>query len=86
VSFFRASKSKPTSLQITNHIQEFTREKKEVMSEEIERHVVRKFEICQRLGKVEENKQVIKPNNFTLHRLMELFGKLLKKDPVLWLL
>jgi hypothetical protein len=51
VSFFRASKSKPTSLQITNHIQEFTREKKEVMSEEIERHVVRKFEICQRLGK-----------------------------------
>ena len=48
------------------------------MSEEIERHVVRKFEICQRLGKGVSEISIICNlylQSVFIHRHMELCGK-----------
>lgn len=56
------------------------------MSEDIERHVVRKFEICQRLGKGVSSLVSVLLYHYNCIRPMVLFGKLSKRDlEQLWL-
>jgi hypothetical protein len=54
------------------------------MSEELERHVIRRFEICQRLGKgvsTTRNVRIGEISNVVVHRPTALYGRPLKRGP-----